>query len=120
MPAQTGPLSGSSPPSAMLRVLVALATAFVVGAAVFAVLVLRKLDRVVAVVENVNAKVDRFTEAAAPLGKAAVERGVKTLEAVDSDDLGRSATEGAKEIGRAAKQKAIEFIRQRQLEEESR
>lgn len=96
-----------------LRWLVALAVIFVIGAAVFAVIALQKLDRVVVVVENVNAKVDRVAEAAAPLGKAAVEKGVDALDAMDTDDLGRSATDGVKEIGRAAKQRAIDALNQR-------
>jgi len=95
------------------RALVVLGLVAVGGAGVFAVLVLQRLNRVVVVVENVNAQVDRAVAAAAPLGKAAVERGVKTLDAVDTDDLGKSAAEGVKEIGRSAKERAIELIRQR-------
>jgi hypothetical protein len=101
-----------------LRLLVILTFVVVAGAAVFAVLVLYKLNRVVVVVENVSSQVDRVVAAAAPLGKAAVEKGVKTLDAVDTDDLGKSATEGVKEIGRSAKEKAIELIRQRRAEAE--
>jgi hypothetical protein len=96
-----------------LRVVAIVAIVAVGGAGLFAVLVLQRLNRVVAVAENVNAQVDRVAAAAAPLGKAAVEKGVKTLEAVDTDDLGKSATEGVKEIGRSAKERAIEYIRQR-------
>jgi hypothetical protein len=95
-----------------LRLLLVLAVAFVVGAGLFAASALRRLDRVVAVVENVNAKVDRFAEAAAPLGKAAVDKGVEALGAVDTDDLGQSATEGVKEIGRVAKQRVIDTLKE--------
>jgi hypothetical protein len=102
-----------------LRWLVFLALIFVVGGAVFAVMALNKLDRVVVVVENVNAKVDRAAEAAAPLGKAAVERGVEALEAVDTNDLGRSATEGLKDIGRTAKQRAIEALKKKRAGDEN-
>src|SRR5262245_7671272 len=96
-----------------LRLLAFLALVTVGGAGLFAGLVVQRLNRVVVVVENVNSQVDRAVAAAAPLGKAAVERGVKTLDAVDTEDLGKSATEGVKEIGRSAKEKAIEYIRQR-------
>jgi hypothetical protein len=96
-----------------LRLLAFLALVTVGGAGLFAGLVVQRLNRVVVVVENVNSQVDRAVAAAAPIGKAAVERGVKTLEAVDTDDLGKSATEGVKEIGRSAKERAIELIRQR-------
>jgi hypothetical protein len=96
-----------------LRLLVVLAFVAVGCAGLFAVLVLQQLNRVALVVENVNSQVDRAVAATAPLGKAAVERGVKTLDAVDTDDLGKSATEGVKEIGRSAKERAIEFIKQR-------
>jgi hypothetical protein len=101
-----------------LRLLAFLALVTAGGAGLFALLVLQRLNRVVAVVENVNSQVDRAVAAAAPLGKAAVERGVKTLDAVDADDLGKSATEGVKEIGRSAKERAIEFIRQRRAGQE--
>src|SRR5262245_38941353 len=101
-----------------LRLAVIEAFVAVGGAGLFAVLVLQRLNRVVAIVENVNAQVDRAAAAAAPLGKAAVEKGVKTLEAVDTDDLGKSATEGVKEIGRSAKERLVEAIRQRRTEEE--
>jgi hypothetical protein len=101
-----------------LRLLAILALVTVGGASLFAVLVLQRLNRVVVVVENVNSQVDRAVAAAAPLGKAVVERGVKTLDAVDTDDLGKSATEGVKEIGRSAKERAIEFIIQRRAEQE--
>jgi uncharacterized membrane protein len=101
-----------------LRLLVILAFVVVAGAAAFAFLVLHKLNRVVVVVENANAQVNRVVAAAAPLGKATVEKGVKALDAVDTDDLGKSATEGVKEIGRSAKEKAIELIRQRRADAE--
>jgi hypothetical protein len=103
-----------------LRLLAFLALVTVGGAGLFALLVVQRLNRVVAVVENVNAQVDRVAAAAAPLGKAAVEKGVKTLEAVDSDDLGKSATEGVKEIGRSAKERAIEIIKQRLAAQEEK
>lgn len=117
MPAEINPRSEQSTMVAYLRWLVILALVFVVGSTAFALVVLSKLDRVVGVVENVNAKVDRFAEAAAPLGKAAVDRGVDALEHLDTEDLGKSATEGVKEIGRAAKDKAIEAIRKRTAKE---
>src|SRR5215471_17874661 len=112
MPSENVTSPGPSSQTAALRWLVVLAGLAVAGAAVFAVLVLQKLDRVVTVAENLNEKVDRAVAAAAPLGKAAVEKGVATLDSVDTEDLGKSGTEGVKEIGRAAKEKALEFIRQ--------
>jgi len=105
---------------AWLRIVVIMAFVALCGAGLFAVLVLQRLNRVVAVVENVNAQVDRAAAAAAPLGKAAVEKGVKTLDAVDTDDLGKSATEGVKEIGRSAKERAIEYIRQRRAAQDEK
>src|SRR5262245_49487213 len=96
-----------------LRLAVIVAFVAVGGAGLFAMLVLQRLNRVVVVVENVNTQVEREAEATAPLGKAAGEKGVKPLEAVDTDDLGKSATEGVKEIGRSAKERAIQYIRQR-------
>lgn len=115
---QTEKSSGSelSSLNGSLRLLVILAFVVVGGSAIFALLVLHKLNRVAVVVEDVNAQVHRVVAAAAPLGKAAVEKGVKTLDAVDTEDLGQSATEGVKEIGRSAKEKVIDLIRQRQAE----
>jgi hypothetical protein len=111
MPTEVNTTSVQQATVTYLRILVGLALVFLVGAALVAFIAMNKLDRVVVVVENVNAKVDRFAEAAAPIGKAAIEKGVKAIDAVDTEDLGKSATEGVKEIGRAAKQKAIDAIR---------
>lgn len=102
-----------------LRGLLVVGLVFLVGASTFAFLALQKLDRVVAVVDNVNAKIERAFAAAAPLGTTAVEKGVQALEKVDTDDLGRSATDGVKEIGRAAKQRAIEALKQRRAADET-
>ena len=101
-----------------LRLLVLLAFVLVGGAGLFAMAVLQKLNRAVALAEHASAQVDRAVAAAAPIGKAAVEKGVQTLEAVDTDDLGKSATEGVREIGRSAKEKVIELIRQRRTRDE--
>jgi hypothetical protein len=112
---QTEKSSGSelAPAITCLRLLLALAFVLVAGTGLFAGLVLQKLNRVVVVAEHINAQVDRAVAATAPLGQAAIEKGVKTLEAVDTGDLGKSATEGVKEIGRSAKERMIEIIRQR-------
>ena len=109
MQTENGPAAESSP-AFYLQLLVGMALVFLVGAAGFAYLVLQKLDRVVAVVENVNAKVDHAVEAAAPLGRAAVDKGKKAIDAMDTEDMSKSATEGVKEIGRAAKDRAIKWI----------
>jgi hypothetical protein len=120
MPTENQSRSEIASAIAHVRVLIVLALVIVGGAGAFAVLVLQKLNRVVDVVENVNSQVNRVVAAAAPLGHAAVEKGVKTLDAVDTDDLGKSATEGVKEIGRSAKEKAIELIRQRRADAEKK
>src|SRR4051812_38937726 len=86
-----------------LRLLVILAFLFVIASIIFGVVVLRKVERVAAVAESLNAKVDRAIAAAAPLGNAAVEKGVKAVENMDAEELGKSATTGVKEIGKAAK-----------------
>jgi hypothetical protein len=89
---------------------------FVLGSIVLRVVVVRKLERVASVAESVNAKIDRAMAAAAPLGQAAVEKGVKAVENVDAQELGKSATSGVKEIGKAAKEHTIQWIKKHQAE----
>lgn len=99
-----------------LQLLLGLAICAVIGGAVFGMIVLQKLERVVVVAENLNSTVNRAAQAAAPLGRAAIERGIDAVEKVDTDALGKSATEGVKEIGRAAKDKVIEHIKKKAQE----
>ena len=95
--------------------LLGLAILFLVGFSWFAVQVLAKLERVVVVAENLEKKVDQAVQAAAPLGREAVEKGVQTLKQVDTESLGQSATEGVKDIGQAAKSRAIDWIKKQQI-----
>ncbi len=63
-----------------------------------AVVVLERmdLDRAIVVMERLERKVDRMFEAAAPIGREAVAKGLKTLKEVDAKTLGQALTEAAK------------------------
>ncbi len=54
------------------------------------------LDRAIVVMERLERKVDRMFEAAAPIGREAVAKGLKTLKEVDAKTLGQALTEAAK------------------------
>ncbi len=103
-------------PTSYLRRLVILAVLFLLGSAVFAVLVLQKLERAVLVTESVNAKLDRVADAMAPVGRAAIGKSMEALENVDAEDLGKSAKEGVKKIGKAATDKATQWIKKKPTE----
>lgn len=81
-----------------------------IGAVVFGVLVLARLERITQVAERTEAKLDRIIKATAPVGRAAVKKGAEALGQMDADDLGKSAAEGLKEIGAAAKQRLVEHL----------
>lgn len=99
------------------RIVVVSVVALVVGAVVFGVLVLNRLERITLVAERAEARLSRIAEAAAPVGQAAVEKGAEALNQMDAEDLGRSATEGLKELGAAAKQRLIERLEQKDAED---
>ncbi len=92
------------------RLLVGAVMVFVAGAMVFGFLVVQKLERMVVIAERSEAKIDRFIEATAPLGKATVEKGAKMIESVDHEEMTDSAQKGIKEIGTAAKQHLLEYM----------
>jgi hypothetical protein len=92
------------------RVIVVSVVVLVAGAAVFGLLVLQKLERITQVAERTEAKLDLIIEAAAPVGRAAVEKGAEALSRIDAEELGRSATDSVKEIGAAAKQRLLEHL----------
>jgi len=89
----------------VVAVLVIAATCVVVG-----LLLLQRVERITRVAERTEAKIDIIFEAAAPLGREAIDTGVEALQQVDTEDLGRSATEGLKEIGAAAARRLTECI----------
>ena len=99
------------------KVLIGCTVAFVLGAFVFGLLVLKKLERIVQVSEKMDARVEHIMEAAAPVGKAAVEKGVQVLESVDSQELGQRTTDGIKEIGGAAKKRVLDYVGGRKADE---
>jgi hypothetical protein len=96
------------------RILSACAVLFVAGAIVFGIQMNRKMDRMTAVAESLNTKVNDAVTAAAPLGHAAVDKGVQTMNNIDEKDLAKSATEGTKELGRAATRRVSEWLDKQQ------
>lgn len=92
------------------QILVASALIMVVVLIVFGILVLGKLERVVQVAERTEQKLDRIMEAAAPVGLAAVEKGVGVMESMNEEELAKSAEQGVKEVGALAKGKLLQWI----------
>ena len=95
----------------LLRMICGLLVAIVVVLGIFSVLALTKIERITKVTENLNAKVDGAYEAAAPVGIAAVKKGADAINKMDAKELGDKATGGVKEIGGAAKERAIQWLK---------
>jgi len=95
----------------LLRMICGLLVAIVLVLGITSVLALTKIERITKVTENLNAKVDRAYEAAAPVGIAAVKKGADAISNMDAKELGDKATGGVKEIGGAAKEKAIQWLK---------
>ncbi|MDB5173986.1 MAG: hypothetical protein JWN51_2759 [Phycisphaerales bacterium] len=93
------------------RVLVFSAIALVILMGVSCYAALKKLERIAQVTERMDARLEHAMDAAAPVGHAAVEKGVQALNEVDAKELGKSATNGAKQIGAAAKERALELMK---------
>ena len=92
------------------RIIAGAVMILVIGAIVFGVQVIRRLDRMVLVAERTEEKLDGIIKAAAPVGRAAVEKGAEVLRSVDHEDMAESASSGLKDIGEAAKSRAIRFL----------
>lgn len=100
--------------------IVVVSIVMLIGAAViFGMLALDRLERIANVAERTELKLDRIIEAGAPLGRVAVKKGTAALENVDADDLGKSTTNGLKEIGSAAKKRLIEHIEKKKSTEDN-
>lgn len=95
----------------LLRVMCGLLVAIALILGVACVVALRKIERITKVTEDLNAKVDRAYKAAAPVGMAAVKKGADAINNMDAKELGDKATDGVKEIGGAAKEKALEWLK---------
>ena len=92
------------------NILVTSAVVAVVAIIVFGIVITQKLERVVQVAERTENKLNGIIEAASPVGKAAVEKGVNVLNNVDEQELADSAEQGVKEVGAVAKDKIVEWI----------
>lgn len=92
------------------RIVVVSAVVAVVAIIVFGVMITRKLERVVQVAERTEDKLNRIVDAASPVGRAAVEKGVSVLDQVDEEELADSAEQGVKEVGTVAKDKILQWI----------
>jgi hypothetical protein len=101
------------------RVLVAAAVTLVVLMAITCFAALKKLERIAQVTERMDARLGHAMDAAAPVGHAAVEKGVQALNQVDANELGKSATSGVKQIGAAAKERALDLLKTSKKEKPS-
>ena len=92
------------------QILVYSAVAGLISMIVLGVVVIQKLERVVQVAERTEQKLNGIIEAASPVGRAAVEKGVGVLNSVDEGELARSAEESVKAVGAAAQSKLLEWM----------
>ena len=77
-----------------MRVLRGIAYASVIiGLPIVAFKALPLLERTVVVLENLDKKVDRAYEAAAPLGRETIDKGIDAIKNVDGEDVGDSLTD---------------------------
>lgn len=97
----------------LLRALVGLVGIAIIALLVLGFIVSAKVERMTKVTEDLDHKLGNIMAAGAPLGHAAVDRGVKVLENVDAEELGKSATSGAKDLGTAAKAAAEKWLQKR-------
>jgi len=51
------------------------------------------LERTVVVLEHLDERVERATEALAPLGKEGIDKGIDTIKSLDGDQIGRDITD---------------------------
>ncbi len=89
---------------------------FVVLSGGFYYLALQKLERITQAAERAEGRIQRVMDAGAPLGHALVEKGQATIEKLPVDELTTSATQGVKEVGKAAKEKAMRWLKDQQAE----
>ena len=94
----------------LLRVLIALVAIAIIACVVLGLMISAKVERMTKVSEDLDQKVGAIMQAGAPLGHAAVDKGVEVFEHMDATDLGKSATSGAKDIGTAAKAAAERWL----------
>ena len=94
-----------------LRGLSAFLVLLVVTVIIFGVMALQKMERIVKVSEHMSSRVDQALDAAAPVGKAVVAKGVDAINRMDAKDLSEKATNGVKELGGAAKEKAMQWLK---------
>jgi DNA-binding transcriptional regulator YdaS (Cro superfamily) len=93
-----------------LRFICAAIALFLIGGIIFAVSILHKIERMTVVSENVNQKVNDIAAATAPLGHAAIAKSVKVVENIDPEYLAKSASNGLKDVGKAATDKAKAWL----------
>ena len=91
-------------------IMVALAVVLVISIIGFGFAILGKLERVVQVVERAEQKVDEAIVAMAPVGVAAVEKGVDVVKSMDAEEMSEATQEGVKELGSAVKDKALKWL----------
>ena len=99
-----------------LRWICAILVLLVICVIIMGIIALHKVERMVIVSEHMSRRVDVAMDAAAPVGKAVVEKGADAINRMDAKDLGEKATNGVKEIGGAAKEKALKWLKSKDEE----
>jgi hypothetical protein len=97
------------------NIIVCSAVVTLITVIVLGVLVIQKLERVVQVAERTEQTLNGIVQAASPVGRAAVEKGVSILNSVDDDELARAAEDTVKEVGAVAKGKLLDWMASQQV-----
>ncbi len=92
------------------KIMVASVLALVVIAIVFSLLVLQKLERITQVAERTDLRIEKIAKATAPVGAAAVGKGIDVIQKINTEEMSKAASEGIKEIGNAAKGRFLKHI----------
>ena len=96
------------------KIIVLLLVVLVGAAIAFGVLVLDRLERITQVAERTEEKLDKIVEVAAPVSRAAMQKGAATIEEMDTEELVHSAEAGLKEIGSAAKRTLLKHLQEQE------
>lgn len=92
-----------------ILILLALMQVALIGIAAF--LGLQKLERAVSSIERSEQRFQSMADAAAPLGKAGIEKAQAVLDKLDADRLSEGTTESLRELGSAARERALEILK---------
>ncbi|MBI1348288.1 hypothetical protein GC163_18595 [bacterium] len=95
-----------------ILILIAFVQAGIIGVAAY--VGLQKVERAVASIERGEQRLSRVADAADSLGEASIQKAQAVLDRLDKFDperLGEGTTEGLRQFGNAAKDRAMEMLK---------